>query len=318
MIFEFGLTPGLFADRGNPTGLAALEALLSMVSRESHLIGVARNKEWRPAIHQAIASLASPFRENLVRLVSVLHDRRRFVPRLYQTNPSHPPGNDKEWLSELIRAHVESPFDFIVTLAATVTEYEKIPGCVYCIQEVSDIPSYKEYERSRRIKRETSEFLEVLKPLLLHARSILLIDPHINPSVQRYRRPVAAMINATFDRGRYPAPAFVEMHLKAKEAPNEQEEEFRKWLLPKMNQGSRVRVVLWEEKTGQETFHNRFILTELCGIKVGQGLDEPKHGGPDYDDWDVMGETHRQEIWRQFQRGSITFDQKHEFYLTVG
>ena len=82
-----------------------------------------------------------------------------------------------------------------------------------------------------------------------------------------------------------------------------------------MHPRTQARVVLWAEREIQETFHNRFILTDICGIEVMQGLDEPKHGGPDHDDWGVMGETHRQEIWRQFQKGSTTFHQKHEFDL---
>jgi len=315
MIYELAITPGSFSANDNIPSLSSLQNLLRVVARENHLIGVVRKRLWRPAVREAIASLESPFRENISNLVKTLNDRRRFIPRQYQTNPDQPPRTDPEWLSEFLLAHDENPFDLIVTLLTTIGECDKLPNCVCAVETVLDTSLFQNYERSKRVKREASEFIKTLRSLLLYSRSIMLIDPHIDPTVQRYKRPIAALINAAFDRGRYPAPAFFEIHLKAQEDISLQESKIKQGLIPLMNQGTRVRVVLWTEKDIQETFHNRFILTDLCGIEVMQGLDEPKHGGPDHDDWGVMGEAHRQAIWRQFQKGSTTFDQKHEFYL---
>ena len=315
MIYELALTPGLFSQNDNVSGLFALQNLLYTLTRDRHLIGVVRKKLWRPAVYAAVASLEKPFREKIGSLLNTLKDRGRFISRQYQTNPGDPLETDPEWLNEFLLAHGVNPFNAIVTLLTSRDNCDGPTDCVYGVESILDSPLLKNYERSKRVKREPSEFIKVLKPLLLYSRSILLIDPHIDPTVQRYKRPITGIINAAFDRGRYPAPAFFEVHLKAKENIPEQEKKIKEGFTPLMNPRSQARVVLWAEREIQETFHNRFILTDLCGIKVGQGLDEPKHGGPDYDDWGVMGETHRQEIWRQFQNGSTTFDQKHEFYL---
>lgn len=315
MIYELALTPGLFSKDENGSSLSALQHLLYTIVKENHLIGVARKKRWRPAVYKAIASLESPFREKIGKLLNTLQDRGRLISRQYQTNPVRLPTTDLEWLAEFVLAHSENPFDAIVTLLTSRISCDGLPDCVYEVESILDKPLFQNYEHSRRVKRRASEFIKFLKPLMLYSQSILLIDPHIDPTVERYRRPIAALINTAFDRGRYPNPAIFEIHLKAKEDVAQQENEIKKELTPRMNSECRVRFVLWAERQSQETFHNRFILTNICGIKVGQGLDEPKHGGSDYDDWDVIGENHRQEIWHQFQRGSTTFDQKHEFYL---
>jgi len=316
MIYEFALTPGLFSQNENTSCLVALQNLLFSLAISNHLVGVVRKRLWRPAVYEAIASLENPFRENIGSLVSTLKDRGRFIPRQYQTNPGNLLKTDPEWLDEFLLAHGANPFNAIVTLLTSRDNCNGQTDCVYGVESILDSPLLQNYERSKRVKRETSEFIKVLKPLLLYSRSILLIDPHIDPTVQRYKRPITGIINAAFDRGRYPAPAFFEIHLKAKEDIPEQEKKIKEGFTPLINPRTQARVVLWAEREIQETFHNRFILTDFCGIKVMQGLDEPKHGGTDYDDWGVMGETHRQEIWRQFQKGSTTFDQKHEFYLS--
>ena len=316
MIYELALTPGLFSENDNISSLLSLHTLLDTIVKANHLIGVVRKKSWRPAVYEAIASLEDPFRERIGKLLNIVKDRGRIIPRQYQTNIGNLLENDLSWLHEFLLAHRENPFDAIVTSLTSRENYDGSTNCVYDVKSILDAPMLQNYERSKQVKREVSEFIKILKPLLLYSRSILLIDPHIDPTVQRYKRPITGIINEAFDRGRYPSPAFFEIHLKAKEDIPEQEKKIKEGFGPLMNPGTQARVVLWAEREIQETFHNRFILTDLCGIRVGQGLDEPKHGGPDHDDWDVMGETHRQEIWRQFQKGSTTFDRKHEFYLT--
>jgi hypothetical protein len=315
MIYEFALTPGLFCQNGNTPLLSALQYLLVTITRESHVIGVVRKRLWRPSVFQAVTSLPSPFRERLHNLLSVLKDRGRIISRQYQTNTENALKADPDWLDEFLLAHTENPFDAIVTLSESRESCQGTKECIYDVESLLETSLFTTYEHSKRVKREAAEFVKVLRPLLRYARSILLIDPHIDPTVQRYLRPVSALLNSTFDRGRYPAPAIVEMHTKASDDVAIQEAQMRGSLLPRMNPGTRVRVVLWAEKQIQETFHNRFFLTDLCGIEVGHGFDESTHGGPDHDDWSVMAENHRQNIWRQFQKGSTTFEQKHEFYL---
>lgn len=316
MIYEFAFTPGLFSQNDNTPSLIALQNLLYTLKSGNHIIGLVRKKLWRPAVYEAIASLENPFREKIGSLLNTLKDRGRLIPRQYQTNQGNLPETDPEWLDEFLLAHRENPFNAIVTLLTSRDNCDGPTDCVYGVESILDSPLLQNYEHSKRVKRETSEFIRVLKPLLLYSRSILLIDPHIDPTVQRYKRPITGIINAAFGRGRYPAPALFEIHVKANEDIHKQEKNIKQGFVPLMHPGAQARVVLWAEHELQETFHNRFILTDLCGIKVMQGLDEPKRGGQDYDDWGVMGETHRQEIWQQFKKGSTTFDQKHEFYIT--
>ena len=57
--------------------------------------------------------------------------------------------------------------------------------------------------------------------------------------------------------------------------------------------GHRFRVFLWESLSGQESMHDRFILTDQCRVSVPGGLDCRRHSHANSTDWNLLDEEAR-------------------------
>jgi hypothetical protein len=53
------------------------------------------------------------------------------------------------------------------------------------------------------------------------------------------------------------------------------------------------------------------VLANFCGISVDMGLDESV-AGPDKDDWQLLSETHRAEVWTHFRTRVAPYLPVHE------
>jgi hypothetical protein len=166
-------------------------------------------------------------------------------------------------------------------------------------------------QNSRRIERRAAVFHDILGPVLRNAKSLMLVDPHIQPEKTRYFRPLQAMVQLAYDR---PVPTTLmifEIHTKTDADYLWYQRELRSRIELIIPSGCRVRLVLWDDPDGR--FHNRFILTNFCGISVGRGLDESDHG-LDHDDWELIDEPHREDVWNRFRAsgtnpyGQIVYD----------
>jgi hypothetical protein len=126
----------------------------------------------------------------------------------------------------------------------------------------------------------------------------MLIDPHIQPERARYFRSLQAMVQLAYDR---PIPTnlmLFEIHSKTEADYSWYRNELRSRIGSLIPSGCHVRLVLWVDP--QDRFHNRFILTNFCGISIDRGLDESDRG-QDHDDWEIIDESHREDVWNRFR-----------------
>jgi hypothetical protein len=141
-------------------------------------------------------------------------------------------------------------------------------------------------------------FENVLRPVLRNAKSLVLIDPHIQPERARYFCSLKAIVKVAYDRPTPTALKVFEIHSKTRADYSWYREELRSRIGPLLSPGCQVRLVLWEDP--EDRFHNRFILTNFCGISVDRGLDESDRG-LDHDDWEIIDEQHREDVWNRFR-----------------
>ncbi len=64
--------------------------------------------------------------------------------------------------------------------------------------------------------------------------------------------------------------------------------------------GHRFRVFLWETLPGSGSMHDRFILTDQCGISAPGGLDCRSHSHANSTDWSLLDEDVRSHRWAQY------------------
>lgn len=298
MLYEFALSPGIFEEGLITSNDHLARDLVRILDGLQHngLIANLCDGNLRREIGRKIASLPSgPLREDLRCGLEMLDKRQRFISRPY-VGPGWP-DDDVSWFQEAVNAHSNESFYSIVTTEATVNG-RLCPPCTLKIGSVCSSNLWTSRQNSRRIERRAAVFQDVLRPVLRNAKSLMLIDPHIQPERPRYFRSLQALVELAYER---PLPATLkvfEIHSKTRAVYSWYHSELRSRIGPLIPSGCQARLVLWEDP--EDRFHNRFILTNFCGISVGRGLDESDHG-VDHDDWEIIDEPHREDVWNRFR-----------------
>lgn len=298
MLYEFGLSPGIFEKELLTSNHHVARDLVRLLDglRDNGLIGNLCDGELRREIARKIASLPSgPLREELRYGLEMLDRRQRFVSRSY-IGPGWP-DDDATWFQEAVNSHLNHAFYSLVTTQTSVNG-QSCPSCTLQIGSVCGSPLWNGRQSTRHIERRAEVFKDVLRPVLRNAKSLMLIDPHIQPERSRYFRSLRAIVQSAYDRPVPASLALFEIHSKTKAEPSWYHSELRSRIGSLIPSGCQVRLVLWDDPEGR--FHNRFILTNFCGISVDRGLDESDHG-LDYDDWEIIDEQHRDTVWNRFR-----------------
>jgi hypothetical protein len=298
MLYEFTVTPGIFEEGLLATSDHMARDLIRLLDglQQNGLIGNLCDSHLRREIGARISALpAGRLREDLRCGLEMLDKRQRFIDRPY-VGPGWP-GDDPAWLQEAVNSHSTENFYSIVTTELTANG-RLCPPCTLRIGSVCSSALWTGRQNSRRVERSAAVFQDVLRPVLLNAKSLMLIDPHIQPERARYSTSLKAMVQSAYTRHNPGTLKIFEIHSKTDADHSWFFNELRSRIGPLVPSGCRIRLVLWEDP--EDRFHNRFILTNFCGISVDRGLDESDQG-PDQDDWEIIDERHREDVWNRFK-----------------
>lgn len=133
------------------------------------------------------------------------------------------------------------------------------------------------------VPRQASALASAVGPLLRISKRILLIDQHFNPSESRYRNSLEVLLDDVYQHSTSPIPTLrVEVHLTADGDSKPTATHFQSQCQQRMSRiiraGMGVRFVRWHQRSGGETLHHRYILTELGGLSLLHGFDEGPAG----------------------------------------
>jgi hypothetical protein len=131
------------------------------------------------------------------------------------------------------------------------------------------------------VPRQAAGMADAVRPLLARCKALVLVDPHFGPENARHRRPFEAFMNSLVSADPRRQFACLEYHTGDKATAAFFESESRRQLTRLIPAGLTIRLVRWR----QAELHNRFILTDLGGFLIGQGLDEDDGAGPATDEY---------------------------------
>lgn len=302
MLYEFTFSPGIFEKdliTSNDHMARDLVRLLDGL-QQNGLIGNLCDGELKREIGQKLAALPSgPLRDDLRYGIEMLDKRQRFIGRPY-IGPGWP-DDDVAWFQEAVNSHSNENFYSIVTTESTANG-RPCPVCTLKLGSVCGSSLWGERRNSRRVERRATVFQDLLRPVLRNAKSLMLIDPHIRPEQARYFRSLQGLIQTAYDRTEPKTLKIFEIHAKPPDFADSTYSWFYNELRTRIGScipvGCQIRLVLWRDPN--DLFHNRFILTNFCGISVDKGLDESDRG-PDQDDWELIDERHREDVWNGFR-----------------
>ncbi|GIW56558.1 MAG: hypothetical protein KatS3mg082_2962 [Nitrospiraceae bacterium] len=239
--------------------------------------------------------------------------------RLVGFQPHRPssPSNDIEWCEEALGTHGVLAF----TGGIIVTESVKtaFPGnaLVARIDRLASASWWAARASSVRLRRDMRDYLDQLAPVLRCSNSLIFIDPHLDPSLNRYGQFGQLLWAAG---GRTPAPT-IEIHRVCFEGsgPNRTfpmssdsayfETRFRRALQTILSSaGLRAEVFIWDD------FHDRYLISDLIGISLPNGFDTTTDPNS-VTTWTRLGRKDRDDVQREFDPASGRHTLRHRFTI---
>ena len=210
-------------------------------------------------------------------------DRRRILRKLDKSNgklvssdAAYDDGLEpayERWIRNAVdRQTAESAFHAILATRNPTSHPD-----VVLDEDIDESHDKFDIPREQPVLRHAKELAAHIATLVLNSREMLLVDPHLDLSKDRWRPVIAACLDlaARSVRGNPRA----EVHTLDTDA-KWSADEFRKHCalhLPGMISGklSSIRVCRWRMREGEpHDFHARYVLTDRGGYRLDKGLDE--------------------------------------------
>ncbi|MBW1706177.1 MAG: hypothetical protein JRJ86_13570 [Deltaproteobacteria bacterium] len=309
MLYEFAMTPEIFdasvANTDNSAGVILIELLRGIA--ENGLLANLHKDRWLRYVTEKKATTLSPaLKDKVFACLSVLDNRHRLVR--HPKCMSGDPGTDMDWLNLALESHQRIPFHAIVLSQLMIDGCSQ--ECDALVEFFGSLDSAQWNGRRRRsltLTRSEAGYRQALAPILRYAKSLSLIDPYMNSHESRYFDTITICSNLMGQRGHARLQGRIYIHAEAgKQKPYDQQlpDYLNAWehkLRPLVtNDGHRFKVFLWESIPGSESMHDRFILTDQCGISTPGGLDCRTHSHANSTDWSLLDEDVRLRRWSEY------------------
>ena len=306
ILAEYAITPDVFdADLYTDQSVADIrlqyfkEALLAEA-----LVRDLRGGEWREVFRPG-----SPRRwhkrglELFKKLVQ--QNRLASAPAALATAPTC----DADWCAEAVASHRQRKLDGIIS---TGTAPDGVP--VAPLDRLGTAAWWNERSCTQRLARTTTAYLEHLGLLLRTAKSLMFVDPHLDPSRPGYQNFVDLVV-AAGNRALAPAVEIHRVCYRGSHAartivPNDEWEQiFRAGLEPSLvSAGLKATVFVWDD------FHDRYLISNLVGILMPNGFDVSGATAAQTT-WARMGRPERDDVQREFDEASQRHTLRTKFTL---
>lgn len=316
MLYEFAMTPELFdASIANTDGRAGiiLVELLRGIAENGLLANLHKDRWLRHVTGKRATSLSPALRDKILACLSVLYDRHRLVrhPKCMTGDPD----TDMDWLHLALESHQRIPFHAIVLSQPMIEDCDQ--KCDAFVEFLGSLDSAKWNGRRCRtltLNKSDADYRAALAPILRHAKSLSLVDPYLNTHESRYLDMVTICSNVMGQRGHARLQGRIHIHAESgsqKPVGKQLADYMDDWeekLRPLVTaDGHRFKVFLWESLSGRESMHDRFILTDQCGISTPGGLDCRTHSHPNSTDWNLLDEDARRYRLENYEAATSPF-----------
>jgi len=291
MIYEFALEPELVARWHDRKDYSFFDEKFGIRFRRV-ISGYPKN--WKKLVWQAFSEGPEADNQNAqMRMTELIQLLWQNAVRRYSTFPEIP-----EWLERAEAEHNERPFhaiianenprerDFVITAQGLVENSHSL----WNIPGTSPTP------------RTAQEIASSISPLTRLCRHAVLIDPYFDPTKLRFRQTLSAILDTCNNNVCGIDNIQVELHTSIDRCfknwekgderdPGDETIEYQKLVsacqrkLPELiPSGMQIKMVVWAQKEGGEKLHNRYLLTNICGVLFGAGSDEAENTESDESD----------------------------------
>jgi hypothetical protein len=307
LFYEYALLPDIF----EPT-LLYCDVQAELVVTEL-LRGIAHNGmvaslhkgKWRKYVGELLTQIPSEApgvrrkspRERIQSCLEMLDARNRVVR--HPISPNGDPASNKDWLDIAIRSHNSICFDGLVMCQELYTT-ASMNQCqqAVALDDALSAGFWTGRSHDVTVQKTRTEFSAALAPILRHAKKVTLIDPHFDPLRRRWRNIVEIVQRLTGDRGKLSAAGWnAEIHIHAGDPqkshrPQSPRDRLDTWqrALARLPRRFRIKISLWSKDISGPDLHDRYIITNQCGVSCPGGLDC-------YDDLSMSSKAQTTSTW---------------------
>lgn len=301
MLYEFAMTPELFGAPFAACNRRAEDILPELLRKiaENGMLANLNKDRWSQDVEERLTTLSesSPIlKDKIFTCLKVLDDRHRLVrhPKSRSGNPR----TDQDWLNLVFESHEKIRFDAIISSKELMEDSGR--KCDEFVDVLGSLELPLWGKRTLSLAKTEDWYRRALRPVLRHARSLTLVDPYMSTD-KRYFRTVelcSELLGKRVHDGRLEGRIRIHALIKNqkpgyKEVSTYLDSWEEKLASLRDKYGHRFQVFLWDKKKiDSESMHDRFILTDQCGISVPKGLD-CRGGGTD---WNLLDDDARQRL----------------------
>jgi len=278
--------------------ITILESLI-----ESGII-LAASPLWKQNVYELLEDYEDNDKSDIFTLLKELDSRERVV--VYPGNKLL--DNERSWILEINHLNKKRAFDFV---AGTINEN--------IVNTVESIDRQRYINRGAQVDLQTEENMhEMLAPILSYAEIAKIIDPyfHFESHGRRYEKAFEVICTNLGNHHGVKSEAIIDIHTSIKPMLNRDKEfvwqKADQWPLIirsfEKKYGHKITLYIWEEVRGRNAWHDRWIITNQCGISIG--------GGIDINNW--TDSTWSLLDWEELPEISNKFDSNRQVYNFIG
>ncbi len=273
---EVSLTPFVFEKDFSLSSHIRFAKLISILESlvDSGII-IAPSSNWRENVLQFVEQYDDEERDELASLLKQIDSREHLLFFPISTRL----GNENDWISQIEKLDQKREFDFV---AAT-----RDAGIVSALENIRK-EKYK--NTGAQVEKQTAGYMrKMLTPVLAYADIAKVIDPYFKLTeidgkpTKRYLDVLHIICEQLGSTHGKRVPAIIEIHTSVKAMLNNAQPREFVWSAIKGWQrilqdfekkyGHSITIIVWEEIKRKEEWHERWLITNQCGIFIGKGSD---------------------------------------------
>ena len=306
MIYEFAVEPAAvalwgeanlyryFSDKfglGHPRIISVFPSVSRWRREVLNAAGISDSENEDPSI----GDLDLPRLLAMVDLLLETHIARAHVPF----------NNGKSWLANAEIAALRYPFQGIVA-----REKPRSNNPVLLAESLGLEPNEAWDVRSATTPGRTAlDLATALSPMLRCAREIVFVDPYFHAQDVKRREIIGAFLTEVIRNRPCASPTRIDI-LVSGDKKLATFDYFKNGIVSKMPRhiprGTAARFIRLKKRQGGEELHNRYVLTNLGGVKLGNSLNEG--GAGETDDANLMDREQYLLRWSQYVEPMTEFE----------
>jgi len=298
MLYDYACTPQIFDINDDSAKAKDLIHFLYGVIQNGMLADL-NNGDWKKEVISIINNLPEKYKDKFSALYKNLKDKNLIIPHI---KADFKPKSEEEWIELAQLSETIKPFYSIIGTQEHIGEVKSLEEFI-----ISDEWLIERVQTKYIIQSEERLRLE-LESILSYAKKVVLIDPYFNVKTQRYRKTLYLVAEYLRSQRGNNQKGSIEIHTRYEQGKTDTKDYIDAWKKSQKDIfqkfGHTLALYQWDDTSG---WHDRFLITDQCGVQVGAGLDVRNEGKST---WTKLDYEILYEILRDYKENSSNYTLK--------